>query len=83
MAHTDFDYVGQMFFQHEVEIRTYISRIGTKSLTCYHEAWQLGKLCAKGNAVVVHYDFLNGKTTPIPEDKKRLLEEHLYVGKGE
>jgi hypothetical protein len=25
----------------------------------------------------VHFDFINRKSTPIPEDKKRLLEEHL------
>ena len=77
MAHTDFDYVGQMFFQHDVEIRTYISRVGTKSFTCYHEAWQQGKLCAKGNAVVVHFYFARQQTTPIPDDKKKLLQEHF------
>jgi acyl-CoA thioester hydrolase len=77
MAHADYDYVGQLFFEHEVEIRSYISRIGTKSFTVYQEAWQQGKLCTKGNCVIVHYDFVNEKTTPIPEDKKRILEEHL------
>jgi acyl-CoA thioester hydrolase len=78
MAHTDYDYVAQLYFQHEVEIRTYISRIGTKSFTVYHEAWQQGRLCVKGNAVVVHYDFNAEKSTPIPEEKKRLLEKHLH-----
>jgi hypothetical protein len=27
--------------------------------------------------VVVHYDFSKKITTPIPEDKKKLLAEHL------
>jgi acyl-CoA thioester hydrolase len=40
------------------------------------EAWQNGKLCCKGNAVIVHYDFNQKVTTPIPEDKKKLLAEH-------
>jgi acyl-CoA thioester hydrolase len=79
MAHTDYDFVGQMFFQYDVEIRTYIGRIGNKSFTVYHEAWQEGRLCAKGNAVVVHFDFAHEQTTPLPEDKKRLLEAHLYT----
>ncbi|GHV72031.1 thioesterase [Spirochaetia bacterium] len=78
MAHTDYDFVGELFFRYDVEIRTYIVRIGTKSFTCYQEAWQEGRLCTKGNAVVVHYDFKKKETTPIPEDKKRLLAEHLY-----
>ena len=80
MAHSDYDFVGQLFYQYDVEIRTWIARLGTKSITIYHEAWQEGRLCTKGNAVAVHYDFNTEKTTPIPEDKKRLLAEHLHPG---
>jgi acyl-CoA thioester hydrolase len=77
MAHTEFDFVGELFFQYDVEIRTSIDRIGTKSFTVYHEAWQEGRLCVTGKAVVVHYDFKKKETTPIPEDKKKLLAEHV------
>ena len=77
MAHTDFDFLDELFFQQMVEIRTWVSRIGTKSFTAYHEAWQEGRLCVKGSAVIVHYDFRVKQTTPLPEEKKRLLEEHL------
>jgi acyl-CoA thioester hydrolase len=77
IAHTDYDYVDQLYFQYDVEIKTWITRIGTKSFTSYHEAWQQGRLCVKGNAVMVHYDFNTEKSTLLPEDKKRLLEEHL------
>jgi len=81
MAHTDYDFVGQMYFRYEITIKSWISRIGTKSFTVHQEAWQEGRLCVKGNAVVVHYDFINEKTTPIPDDKKKLLEEHLIEDK--
>jgi hypothetical protein len=27
----------------------------------------------------VHYDFVEKQTTPIPGDKRRLLEAHLYA----
>ena len=77
MAHTDFDFTSQMYFKHEVEIKTWVSKIGTKSFTVHHEAWQHGKLCVKGNAVIVHYDFNTEQTTPIPDDKRKLLAEHL------
>ena len=77
MAHTDFDFTDQLYIRHEVEIKTWISRIGTKSFTVYHEAWQQGRLCVKGSAVIVHYDFIAEKTTVIPEDKKKLLAEHF------
>jgi acyl-CoA thioester hydrolase len=77
MAHTDYDYLDQLYFQYEVEIRSWISRIGAKSFTVTHEAWQEGRLCVRGNAVVVHYDFNTEKTTPLPDDKKKMLAEHL------
>jgi acyl-CoA thioester hydrolase len=77
MAHTEYDFVAQLFFQYDVELRTCVERIGTKSFTVYHEAWQEGRLCAKGKAVIVHFDFLNNKSTPLPEEKKKLLAEHL------
>ena len=77
MAHTDYDFVDQQFFQYDVELTTAIERIGTKSFTVYHQAFQQGRLCAKGSAVVVHFDFTKNQSTPIPEDKKALLAEHL------
>ncbi|GHV30486.1 thioesterase [Spirochaetia bacterium] len=77
MAHTDYDFVGQLFFQHDVEIRTCVSRIGNASFTLYHEAWQEGRLCTTGSAVIVHYDFINNKSMPIPADKRKILEGHL------
>jgi len=76
MAHSEYDFVDQMFLK-ETEIKTWISRIGTKSFTVYHEAWQEGRLCVKGNAVIVYYDFKIKKSTPIPDDKRKLLEHHL------
>ncbi|MDR2149219.1 MAG: acyl-CoA thioesterase [Spirochaetaceae bacterium] len=77
MAHTDFDFVKEIFFHSDVEIRTVISRIGVKSFTTYHEAWQEGKVCAQGSAVLVHYNFIVQETTPIPLDKRKALEAHL------
>ena len=77
MAHTDYYFTDQLYFQYDVEIKTWITRIGTKSFTAYHEAWQQGRLCVKGSAVIVHYDFNTETSTPIPEEKKQLLGEHL------
>ena len=81
LAHTDYDFVDELLFKYEVEIRTWVSRVGTKSFTAYQEAWQEGKPRAKGSAVVVHYDFNLKQSTPLPEDKRKLLEEHLVSGK--
>jgi acyl-CoA thioester hydrolase len=79
MAHTEYDFTDQLFLRYDVEIRTFIDKIGNKSFTVGHEAWQDGRLCTKGKAVIVHYDFLAGETTPVPEDKRQLLAEHLRI----
>jgi acyl-CoA thioester hydrolase len=77
MAHTDYDFAGELLFKHEVEIRSGISRIGTKSFTVYHEARQQGRVCVRGHAVIVYYDFTTKESVPIPEDVKQKLIEHF------
>jgi len=79
IAHLDYDFISQIYLKHDVQIKTWISKIGTKSFTVSHEAWQDGRLCVKGNAVIVHFDFNKQVTTPIPEEKKKILEEHLIT----
>jgi len=79
LVHSDYDFTDQLYFKYDVEIKTTISRIGTKSFTVYHEAWQQGRLCVKGSAVLVYYNFNTEKSEPIPEEKKKMLEAHLAV----
>ena len=79
IAHTDYDFTGQMYIHSDVEIKTWISRIGTKSFTVSHEAWQGDVLGVKGNVVIVYYDFNTSQTIPIPDDKRKLLEEHFIA----
>ena len=77
MARADYDYVGEMFYGEDVEIRTYITRIGNSSFTIGQEAWQCERMGAKGQTVIVHYDFIEKRSKPIPDPIKDLLEEHL------
>jgi acyl-CoA thioester hydrolase len=77
MVRMEIDYLGQIFFGEDVDIRTYITHIGNTSFTIGHEAWQNGELKSKGKNVVVHYNFIEQTKTPIPKDIKEKLEEHL------
>ena len=79
LVRTEFDYLGQMYYGIDVEIRSYITHIGNSSFTIGHEAWQDGELKAKGKAVLVHFDFLNQRSLPIPELIKAQLQEHLIL----
>ena len=78
MVHTEFDYLAQIYYGYEVEIRTYIEKIGNTSFTVYQEAWQKDKLRATGRAILVDFDFNNQAKVEIPEDVKKELEKHLY-----
>lgn len=77
MAHIDVDFLLPMTLGADIEIRTSLARIGGSSFTVHQEAWQYGALSAKGNAVVVHYDFTNRQSRPIPDAIRAQLKEHL------
>jgi acyl-CoA thioester hydrolase len=77
LAHFEFDFIGQMFFHSDVEIKTWISKIGRSSYEVYQEAWQNGTACVKGKTVIVYYDFDKQKSAPIPPEQKEMLKQHL------
>ncbi|MDI6701404.1 thioesterase family protein [Methanothermobacter wolfeii] len=77
LVRTEFDFLAQMYYGSDVEIRSYITHIGNSSFTIGHEAWQDGELKARGRAVLVHYDFIEQKKKPIPPEIRAQLEEHL------
>lgn len=79
LVRTEFDYIGQMYYGRDVEIRNYITHIGNSSFTIGHEAWQDGELKAKGKAVLVHFDFINQKAVKIPDSIRAQLNEHLVI----
>jgi acyl-CoA thioester hydrolase len=79
LVRTEFDYIGQMLYGHDVEIRSFIVHIGNSSFTIGHEAWQEGELKAKGKAVIVHFDFINQKSMPIPDAIRTKLKYHLII----
>lgn len=77
MARISIDFTAQMRLGSDVEIRTFIKKLGRSSLTVFQEAWQDGELGAKGEAVIVHYDFRNQKSLPIPDHVRVELDRHL------
>lgn len=79
LAHADYDFLDQIFFDGDVEIRTFITEIGNSSFKVAHEAWQNNKLKAKGSVALVYYDFINQKSMTIPDDIREKLNEHLVI----
>jgi len=77
MAHLDLDFIHQMFLSHDVEIRTVVDKIGNSSFQVGQEAWQLGRCCARGRVVLVHFDFKTQKSVALPDEIRSQLAVHL------
>ena len=77
LAKIEVEFVKEIFYGSDVEVRTAIEKLGNSSLVVYQEAWQNGELAAKGRAVMVHFDHQAKKSMPIPEGIRERLSDHL------
>lgn len=79
MASTKCDFVNQGYFNQILTVSTYVTKIGTKSFEINHEmiCSQTGQLIAKGNAIIVFFDFTDQKSKPIPDLLREGLKSYL------
>lgn len=77
LARVEVDYVAQIYYGVDVEVHTGIEKIGNSSFTVWHEAYQNGKLVARGKAVQVYFDFATQKSGPVPAHLREALQQHL------
>lgn len=78
IASIKLDYHAQTHYGAEVEIRTFISRIGGSSFDVYQEAWQHGVKTVSGTAVLVQFNYVSNKAVTISAEQKQQLTQHLY-----
>lgn len=77
LVNTNIDYTAQLYFAHEAEVLTWIDHIGNKSFRLYEEVHQTGRLCARGTATYVYFDYETQQGEPIPEPVRAAFREHL------
>jgi len=77
IAKIEVSYHGQLFYGQEIEIKTFVSRIGGASFDVSQEVWQHGEKCASGTAAMVHFDFKAQRSKKISDDIREQLTEHL------
>jgi acyl-CoA thioester hydrolase len=78
LAKIEVEFVSELFYPDDVELRSYVERLGNSSCVVYQEVWQGGKLGAKGRATLVHFDHQSKKAIPIPEPIRTQLAAHPY-----
>lgn len=74
LAKFSVEFHAELFYGVPVEVRSYVSRIGGSSFDVMQEAWQGGKRCASGIAVLVQYDFAAKRSVALDEGLKQQLQ---------
>lgn len=72
------DFLEQIYYGQKVQVKTYISRIGTSSFDVYQELWQKQKKCATGTTTLVHFDFKTNQAVAINDKIKTVLLANSY-----
>ena len=73
------EYVDQLYLAENVEIRTGIEKIGNSSFTIKEEIYQNDRLCAKGEAIYVNYNFKEKKSEPISNEIRDKLHSVKFI----
>ena len=77
LVNMNVDYLGQLYFQSDASVKTWIDKIGNKSFSLYEEIWQDGRHCIKGTATYVYMNYDIGAAEVVPDDVRTKLNEHL------
>lgn len=79
LASTKCDYVSQGYFGQQLTIQSWITNIGNKSFRFHHNIHvkDTGELIAEAEATIVHFNYEEQKSEPIPEELRAILEAHL------
>ena len=80
LVNMNVDYLAQTYFQDPAVVRTWVDNVGTKSFTLYEELWQGARLCAKGTATYVYFNYDDQEAKPVPENVRVALLTHSRNG---
>ena len=80
LVNMNVDYLAQSYFQDPAVVRTWVDKVGTKSFTLYEELWQGARLCAKGTATYVYFNYDDQEAKPVPENVRAALLVHSRNG---
>lgn len=68
------DYLGQVYHNRPIEIRTAIGEIKTSSFNIEQELWQAGTLVARARTVLVYFDYQHQRKQAITPDLRQRLQ---------
>ena len=74
LVNINVDYTDQLFLKDDVYIKTWIEKIGKTSFQIGEEIEQTGRICAKGTATYVNYNFRKKQPEKLSDNIKKSLE---------
>lgn len=77
LASYQVDFLAQIHYGFDVTVKTGIRKVGNSSFVVAQEVWQQGKIVARGETTLVHFDYAQNASAPIPELVKDALSELL------
>lgn len=80
VARAECDYRAPARFGDQLEIRLTIGEIGRSSFSLLYAIVDVasGRLVAEGRTVMVTYDYAAGRSVPIPDETRQLLEQAAF-----
>ncbi|MBL4762400.1 MAG: acyl-CoA thioesterase [Gammaproteobacteria bacterium] len=79
LARYDIEFLAELHYGENVEIKTSLAKIGRSSIHVHQEVWQQNKCAVKGTTIMVHFDYQLRKSVPLPASIKEKLQEHLIT----
>ncbi len=71
------DYIEQIDHRETVRVVSWIGHVGNSSFAVEHAVQnRMGQWAARGQAVLIHFDYGRGSALPLPSDIKRILLAH-------
>ena len=71
------EFVARCFYGKDIEVKSYISKIGESSFIVTQEAYQDEVMVARGLATLVYFDYRNQRSIALEGHLKKELNQHL------
>jgi acyl-CoA thioester hydrolase len=79
LARLEVDYLRQLYYRvgERVPVSSWVTRIGTKSVTVRQELVQDGEVAIRADVVMVMFDFATDTSRPLTDDERAHWEGYL------
>lgn len=77
VAKIEVEFKGELYYGSDIEIKTFIEKIGNSSFVVLQQAWQNNKIGAEGRTTMVHYNFATKSSSPLSDEHKSKLTKHM------